>query len=105
MRYLLRCVVCLGILMMTACTTEKVVVQYKYEVLSPEKQVLPATPELQFYNSSDPIDSPSNFRKFQENQLMLTDYIISLKSVISGYEKSIDVINAKKAEIEKRNTK
>ena len=105
MRYLLRYVVCLGILLMTACTTEKVVVQYKYEVLSPEKQVLPATPELQFYNSSDPIDSPSNFRKFQENQLMLTDYIISLKSVISGYEKSIDVINAKKAEIEKRNTK
>ena len=105
MRYLLRCVVCLGILLMTACTTEKVVVQYKYEVLSPEKQVVPATPELQFYNSSDPIDSPSNFRKFQENQLMLTDYIISLKSVISGYEKSIDVINAKKAEIEKRNTK
>ena len=47
----------------------------------------------------------SNFRKFQENQLMLTDYIISLKSVISGYEKSIDVINAKKTEIEKRNTK
>ena len=105
MRYLLRCVICLGILLMTACTTEKVVVQYKYEVLSPEKQVVPATPELQFYNSSDPIDSPSNFRKFQENQLMLTDYIISLKSVISGYEKSIDVINAKKAEIEKRNTK
>ena len=105
MRYLLRCVVCLGILLMTACTTEKVVVQYKYEVLSPEKQVVPATPELQFYNSSDPIDSPSNFRKFQENQLMLTDYIISLKSVISGYEKSIDVINSKKTEIEKRNTK
>ena len=105
MRYLLRCVVCLGILLMTACTTEKVVVQYKYEVLCPEKQVVPATPELQFYNSSDPIDCPSNFRKFQENKLMLTDYSISLKSVISGYEKSIDVINAKKAEIEKRNTK
>ena len=105
MRYLLRCVVCLGILLMTGCATEKVVVQYKYEVLCPEKQVVPTTPELQFYNSLDPIDSPSNFRKFQENQLMLTDYIISLKSVISGYEKSIDVINAKKAEIEKRNTK
>ena len=105
MRYLLSLMLCLGTLMMTACTTEKVVVQYKYEVLCPEKQVVPATPELQFYNSSDPIDSPSNFRKFQENQLMLTDYIISLKSVISGYEKSIDVINAKKAEIEKRNTK
>lgn len=105
MRYLLKCVVCLGILLMTGCTTEKVVVQYKYEVLSPEKQVLPAAPSIQLYNSSDPINSPSNFRKFQENQLMLTDYIISLKSVISGYEKSIDVINAKKAEIEKRNTK
>ena len=105
MRYLLSLMLSLGTLMMTACTTEKVVVQYKYEVLSPEKQVLPATPKLQFYNSSDPIDSPSNFRKFQENQLMLTDYIISLKSVISGYEKSIDVINAKKTEIEKRNTK
>ena len=105
MRYLLTLMLSLGTLMMTACTTEKVVVQYKYEVLSPEKQVVPTTPELQFYNSSDPIDSPSNFRKFQENQLMLTDYIISLKSVISGYEKSIDVINAKKAEIEKRNTK
>ena len=105
MRYLLRCVVCLGILLMTACTTEKVVVQYKYEVLCPEKQVVPAAPAIQFYNSSEPIDSPSNFRKFQENQLMLTDYIISLKSVISGYEKSIDVINAKKTEIEKRNTK
>ena len=105
MRYLLSLMLCLGILLMTACTTEKVVVQYKYEVLCPEKQVVPTTPELQFYNSSDPIDSPSNFRKFQENQLMLTDYIISLKSVISGYEKSIDVINAKKAEIEKRNTK
>ena len=105
MRYLLIWMLCLGTLMMTACTTEKVVVQYKYEVLCPEKQVVPTTPELQFYNSSDPIDSPSNFRKFQENQLMLTDYIISLKSVISGYEKSIDVINAKKAEIEKRNTK
>lgn len=105
MRYLLSLMLSLGTLMMTACTTEKVVVQYKYEVLSPEKQVVPTTPELQFYNSSDPIDSPSNFRKFQENQLMLTDYIISLKSVISGYEKSIDVINAKKAEIEKRNTK
>ena len=105
MRYLLRCVICLGILLMTGCATEKVVVQYKYEVLSPEKQVVPTTPTLQFYNSSDPIDSPSNFRKFQENQLMLTDYIISLKSVISGYEKSIDVINAKKTEIEKRNTK
>ena len=105
MRYLLSLMLSLGTLMMTACTTEKVVVQYKYEVLCPEKQVVPATPGLQFYNSSDPIDSPSNFRKFQENQLMLTDYIISLKSVISGYEKSIDVINAKKAEIEKRNTK
>ena len=105
MRYLLRCVICLGILLMTGCATEKVVVQYTYEVLCAEKQVVPATPELQFYNSSDPIDSPSNFRKFQENQLMLTDYIISLKSVISGYEKSIDVINSKKTEIEKRNTK
>lgn len=105
MRYLLSLMLCLGTLMMTACTTEKVVVQYKYEVLCPEKQVVPTTPTLQFYNSSDPIDSPSNFRKFQENQLMLTDYIISLKSVIAGYEKSIDVINAKKAEIEKRNTK
>ena len=105
MRYLLIWMLCLGTLMMTACTTEKVVVQYKYEVLCPEKQVVPTTPTLQFYNSSDPIDSPSNFRKFQENQLMLTDYIISLKSVISGYEKSIDVINAKKTEIEKRNTK
>ena len=105
MRYLLSLMLCLGTLMITACTTEKVVVQYKYEVLCPEKQVVPTTPTLQFYNSSDPIDSPSNFRKFQENQLMLTDYIISLKSVISGYEKSIDVINAKKAEIEKRNTK
>ena len=105
MRYLLSLMLCLGTLMMTACTTEKVVVQYKYEVLCPEKQVVPTTPILQFYNSSDPIDSPSNFRKFQENQLMLTDYIISLKSVISGYEKSIDVINAKKIEIEKRNTK
>ena len=105
MRYLLRYVVCLGILLMAGCATEKVVVQYKYEVLSPEKQVLPAAPSIQLYNSSDPINSPSNFRKFQENQLMLTDYIISLKSVISGYEKSIDVINAKKAEIEKRNTK
>ena len=102
MRYLLSLMLCLGTLMMTACTTEKVVVQYKYEVLCPEKQVVPTTPTLQFYNSSDPIDSPSNFRKFQENQLMLTDYIISLKSVISGYEKSIDVINAKKAEIEKK---
>lgn len=105
MRYLLIWMLCLGTLMMTACTTEKVVVQYKYEVLCPEKQVVPTTPALQFYNSSDSIDSPSNFRKFQENQLMLTDYIISLKSVISGYEKSIDVINSKKAEIEKRNTK
>ena len=105
MRYLLSLMLSLGTLMMTACTTEKVVVQYKYEVLCPEKQVVPTTPTLQFYNSSDPINSPSNFRKFQENQLMLTDYIISLKSVISGYEKSIDVINAKKAEIEKRNTK
>ena len=105
MRYLLSLILSLGTLMMTACTTEKVVVQYKYEVLCPEKQVVPTTPTLQLYNSSDPIDSPSNFRKFQENQLMLTDYIISLKSVISGYEKSIDVINAKKAEIEKRNTK
>lgn len=105
MRYLLSLMLCLGTLMMTACTTEKVVVQYKYEVLCPEKQVVPTTPSLQFYNSSDPIDSPSNFRKFQENQLMLTDYIISLKSVISGYEKSIDVINSKKTEIEKRNTK
>ena len=105
MRYLLSWMMCLGTLMLTACTSEKVVVQYKYEVLCPEKQVVPTTPTLQFYNSSDPIDSPSNFRKFQENQLMLTDYIISLKSVISGYEKSIDVINAKKAEIEKRNTK
>lgn len=105
MRYLLSLMLSLGSLMVTACTTEKVVVQYKYEVLCPEKQVVPTTPTLQFYNSSDPIDSPSNFRKFQENQLMLTDYIISLKSVISGYEKSIDVINAKKAEIEKRNTK
>ena len=105
MRYLLSLMLCLGTLVVTACTTEKVVVQYKYEVLCPEKQVVPTTPTLQFYNSSDPINSPSNFRKFQENQLMLTDYIISLKSVISGYEKSIDVINAKKAEIEKRNTK
>ena len=105
MRYLLSLMLCLGTLMMTACTTEKVVVQYKYEVLCPEKQVVPTPPTFQFYNSSDPIDSPSNFRKFQENQLMLTDYIISLKSVISGYEKSIDVINSKKVEIEKRNTK
>ena len=105
MRYLLRCVICLGILLMTGCATEKVVVQYKYEVLSPEKQVLPAAPSIQLYNSSDSINSPSNFRKFQENQLMLTDYIISLKSVIAGYEKSIDNINEKKAEIEKRNTK
>lgn len=105
MRYLLSLMLCLGTLMMIACTTEKVVVQYKYEVLCPEKQVVPTTPTLQFYNSSDPIDSPSNFRKFQENQLMLTDYIVSLKSVISGYEKSIDVINSKKTEIEKRNTK
>ena len=105
MRYLLSLILSLGTLMMTACTTEKVVVQYKYEVLCPEKQVVPTTPTLQLYNSSDPIDSPSNFRKFQENQLMLTDYIISLKSVISGYEKSIDVINSKKVEIEKRNTK
>jgi len=105
MRYLLIWMLCLGTSVVTACTTEKVVVQYKYEVLCPEKQVVPAIPELQFYNSSDPINSPSNFRKFQENQLMLTDYIISLKSVISGYEKSIDVINSKKVEIEKRNTK
>ena len=105
MRYLLRCVICLGILLMTGCATEKVVVQYKYEVLCPEKQVVPAAPMIQFYNSLEPIDSPSNFRKFQENQLMLTDYVISLKSVITGYEKSIDVINAKKEEIEKRNNR
>lgn len=105
MRYLLNWMLCLGILMLTACTSEKVVVQYKYEVLCPEKQVVPAAPTIQFYNSSEPIDSPSNFRKFQENQLMLTDYIISLKSVITGYEKSIDVINVKKEEIEKRNNR
>lgn len=102
MRYLLIWMLCLGTLVVTACTTEKVVVQYKYEVLSPEKQVLPAAPSIQLYNSSDPINSPSNFRKFQENQLMLTDYIISLKSVIAGYEKAIDNINEKKKEIDKR---
>lgn len=105
MRYLLSWLLCLGVITMTGCTTEKVVTQYKYEVLSPEKQVIPAAPSIQLYNSSDPINSPSNFRKFQENQLMLTDYIISLKSVIAGYEKSIDVINSKKVEIEKRNSR
>lgn len=88
---------------LTGCTTEKTTIQYKYEVLSPEKQVVPDAPVLQFYDVTTPLTAPANFRKFQENQLALSDYVISLRSVISGYEKSIDLINEKRIEIEKRN--
>ena len=89
-------------LFLTGCTTEKVVTQTKYEFYVPSKQVVPDAPDLQQYDTNYGLDHPKNFRKFQENQLATSDYIISLRSVISAYEIQIDEMTAKKREVESR---
>lgn len=56
----------------------------------PTKVVRPAAPKLELYNTARGLDDPSNFRKFQRNTLLMTDYIISLQTTIQFYEQEID---------------
>lgn len=91
-----------ALLLITGCTTEKVVTQTKYEFYVPSKQVVPEAPELQKYDTRYGLDHPKNFRIFQENQLASSDYIISLRSVIEAYESQIDSMTEKKKEVEAR---
>ena len=60
--------------------------------LAPNKVAIPDAPAIEVYDSRYGLDHPNNFRKFQRNAVILTDYIINLRSIIRYYESEIDRI-------------
>lgn len=55
--------------------------------LYPNPVPAPLAPTLERYDSRYGLDEPGNFRRFQRNTLLMTDYIISLQEVVGYYEK------------------
>lgn len=86
--------------LLVGCTHTEYVTKTNTVVLIPHKQVVPQAPALQKYDVRYGLDHPANFRKFQENQLRTSDYIINLRSALRGYEDEITRMEAKKAELE-----
>ena len=80
--------------LVTSCSSSSAVIErapitnviYQY----PEKVPHPAVPEIQKFAEDKALDHPYNFKIFQYNTLLLTDYIISLQSTIKYYEQEID---------------
>lgn len=88
--------ICLSSL--TGCTTEHTVTvpETKLVVLTPDKIAVPAKPELLKYDTRYGLDHPTNFRRFQTNQIVLIDYITNLQNVIATYESEIDNLQKQK---------
>ena len=57
--------------------------------LYPNKVATPKLPTLEKYDTRYGLDETNNFRKFQRNTLLMTDYIINLQSTIKYYETEI----------------
>lgn len=94
----------LGILVLTGCATEpQKIYLTQYEVLVPSKMEVPEVPNLIKYDTKYGLDHPKNFRAFQTNQLLESDYIISLQNTIKFYENQIDKCNQEKESLESKN--
>jgi hypothetical protein len=90
-------------LLLTGCasTQPKIVVKNHLEIYVPNAIEQPAAPKLKKYDTRYDMSHPYNFRTFQENQLALSDYIVSLKSTISYYESQIEKGKEKQKELER----
>lgn len=96
--------VILGSCLLVGCaSTPQVVVQPRYMVYVPEKIATPAPPKLKTYDTRYGLDYPANFRKFQENSILLTDYAISLRETVNYYESQIDNLTKEKEKLESQN--
>ena len=80
----------------------KVEKQTEYIFYIPEKITVPTKPTLLKYNTSQGINSASNFKKLQQNTVFLIDYANALKNTITQYEKLIDEYQTKKQELESK---
>lgn len=81
----------------TGCsTTPKYIEHTEYVVLIPDEITLPQPPILHFYDESQPLSSPTNFRRFQTNHFEMVDYIITLRRSLQYYEETIKLLKEKK---------
>ena len=51
---------------------------------------VPTKPTMLYYNQNEGFDSPTNFKRLQQNTVYLVDYANALKSVLTAYEQQID---------------
>ena len=88
--------------LLTGCVsnTPQVVVKTKIELYVPTAIEQPPAPRLKKYDTRYDLSHPYNFRAFQENQLALSDYIVSLQSTIDYYEKQIQKGQEKQKELQ-----
>lgn len=66
--------------------------------LIPQKVSRPIIPALKKYNTKVGLDEPNNFKKFQQNTVLLIDHIECLNQVIDNYEQQIDDLEKLKKE-------
>lgn len=83
----------------SGCAT-KVEKQTEYIFYIPEKISVPIKPTLLKYNTSQGINSASNFKKLQQNTVFLIDYANALRNTIIQYETLIDEYQTQKKQLE-----
>lgn len=76
-----------------------------YTYFIPKKIPTPTKPILIPYNTNEKFDSPTNFKRLQQNTIFIIDYANSLKDVIEEYEKQIDKMNEEKNKLEENSNK
>lgn len=80
--------------LLTSCATETITIPPITETiyLTPTKIDRPPKPKIELYDTKYGLDHPYNFRTFQRNAVITTDYIISLEHLLLYYETEIDRI-------------
>lgn len=98
MKYLL--VLFLSLLLVGCASSPRVVTKEKLLVYVPERIATPSTPKIEQYDTRYGLDHPINFRRFQQNQLLMSDYIITLRETIKYYEEQVDQLTTMKEQAE-----
>lgn len=80
-------------MLLSSCTSTRIVTETKYIVSTPAKIDRPVKPEFETLNSKKPITDKDNFKKLQINISLLKNYTLSLQDVIDYYESEIDRMN------------
>lgn len=76
------------------------IVQTKYVFMIPEKVATPTKPEFREYDKTKYLYQAPNFSRLQQNTILLKNYANTLKDTVTYYEKAIDEMQAKRAQLE-----